>query len=198
MTYTFDFMIRVIISISVTALVISIVADFFFYGEEQNIKKSKKSIVATATMFLFFFVYYGVIRYRLGQYYFLEEQTGKIFSILGTTMISLGAIANILGRLKLKENWSDHIKIYNEHKLITSGIYRIVRHPLYSSLMLMLFGGVLVFKNYLCFLLTVFVFIPFMHYRASQEEELLFKEFTEYEEYKTNTGMFFPKMKRRV
>jgi len=197
MIFIFDFIIRVIISFCVTALVISIVADFVFYSTADNVKKSKKSIVATGTMFLFFFIYFGVIKYELGQYYFQDEKLRVIFSILGTIMIILGVITNIHGRFKLKENWANHIKIYDTHKLIRTGIYRIVRHPLYASLMLMFFGGVLVFKNYLNFLLTGFVFIPFMYYRATQEENMLSKEFPDYGEYKVYTGMFFPKFKRR-
>ncbi|MPW26957.1 hypothetical protein GC105_14320 [Alkalibaculum sp. M08DMB] len=195
--FTFDFIIRIIISFCMTALVISIVADFVFYGTEEHVKKSKRSIVATGTMFLFFFVYFGVIKSGLGQYHFLDEQIERVSSILGTIMIILGVITNILGRLKLKANWANHIKIYDSHKLIRTGIYRIVRHPLYASLMLMLFGGVLVYKNYLSFFLTNFVFLPFMDYRVNQEESMLLKEFPEYEEYKRDTGKFFPKFFKR-
>jgi len=70
----------------------------------------------------------------------------------------------------------------------------VVRHPLYASIMLMLFGGSIAYRNWLSAVLTAFVFIPFMYYRAKQEETLLQEEFTEYEEYKNTTGMFFPKL----
>lgn len=109
-------------------------------------------------------------------------------------MIVIGTVINIIGRIQLKSNWANHIKIYKNHSLINRGIYKVVRHPLYASIMLMLFGGSIAYRNWLSAVLTAFVFIPFMYYRAKQEETLLQEEFTEYEEYKNTTGMFFPKL----
>jgi protein-S-isoprenylcysteine O-methyltransferase Ste14 len=111
-------------------------------------------------------------------------------------MIVAGAIINLLGRVQLKGNWTNHIKIYESHSLVNRGIYNVVRHPLYASIMLMLFGGSVAYRNWLSAALTAFVFIPFMYYRAKQEEVLLLEEFTEYVEYKKTTGMFLPKLWR--
>ncbi|NTW72040.1 MAG: isoprenylcysteine carboxylmethyltransferase family protein [Eubacteriaceae bacterium] len=197
MDITFNFVITGILSLSITVLLLAIVADFIFYSRDEAVKKSQKSVVATGTMFLFFLVYYTVIRLRLGEIKLADDFLNKALSALGAAMAVSGTVMNILGRLKLKDNWANHIKIYNSHELVQTGVYRIVRHPLYSSIILMLLGGVLVYKNYLSLLLTVLIFIPFMVYRASQEEALLSKEFLGYEAYKRKTGMFFPKIKRR-
>ena len=104
---------------------------------------------------------------------------------------------NILGRLSLGRNWANHIKIYSDHVLVSGGVYNIVRHPLYASLIWMFLGASLVYFNYLAFLAIAFVFSPFMYYRAKQEEELLLKEFEEYNAYQQKVGMFFPKILRR-
>ncbi|MGK0469242.1 MAG: protein-S-isoprenylcysteine O-methyltransferase Ste14, partial [Clostridium sp.] len=41
---------------------------------------------------------------------------------------------------------------------------------------------------------VTFIFIPFMYYRAKQEETLLIQTFSEYNDYIKRTGMFFPKI----
>ncbi len=196
MNITFNLIIAMALFICITVLILSIVADFLFYSREKNVKREQRSIVATGTMFMFFFIYYGVIRLKLGQVSFQNEFTENVLSAAGVIMVGAGTVINILGRLQLKENWANHIKIYDSHKLIKNGVYNAVRHPLYSSLMIMLLGGVLVYKSYLSFILTAFIFVPFMVYRAYQEEELLIKEFPEYLEYKKSTGMFLPKIHR--
>ena len=61
----------------------------------------------------------------------------------------------------------------------------------------MLYSFEILFKKYIVIILNTIVFIPFMYYRAKQEEKELVKVFPEYNNYKKNTGMFFPKIFRR-
>ena len=183
-----------VMMLSVIALFIAIFIDFMKYNDKNGVKKAKKSIVATGSMVGFYVVYYFVIRFRISAF----PYDLLIYYFIGTIMVFTGAVINILGRLQLKDNWANHIKIYEGHTLVSRGVYKIVRHPLYASLMLMLFGGSVAYRNWLSAALTAFVFIPFMYYRAKQEETLLSEEFAEYAEYKKNTGMFFPKLRRRM
>lgn len=183
-----------LIMLSTASVFIAIAVDFKKYNNKNNTKHGKKSIVATGTMLGFYLVYYIVIRLEIGNLQF----SGVIYSMIGTLFVVAGAAINVLGRLKLKDNWANHIKIYDKHTLVTVGVYRVVRHPLYASIMLMLLGGSLAYQNWLSAILTVFVFIPFMYYRAKQEEMLLITEFPEYLQYKHKVGMFFPKIWRVI
>jgi protein-S-isoprenylcysteine O-methyltransferase Ste14 len=108
-------------------------------------------------------------------------------------MVGVGAVINIWGRILLRNNWANHIKIYAGHTLVRRGIYRVVRHPLYASIILMLLGGSVLWQNYLSALATVVFFIPAMVYRAKQEERLLREHFPDYAAYQQQAGMFFPK-----
>lgn len=100
-----------------------------------------------------------------------------------------------MGRFRLGSNWANQVKIYKNQTLVTHGPYGFVRHPLYASLILMFYGGCLVYPNYLAFLANTLIFIPFMYYRAKQEEILLSKTFKEYKKYQKEVGMLFPKIK---
>jgi len=181
-----------VVALSVVAVFAAIFADFAKYGQKVA-KKSKRSIVATGSMMGFYAVYYLVLRFGPGYFDFVNIYIIFI-AVLGTAMVFAGAVLNIIGRLQLGGNWANHIKIYENHVLANRGVYKIVRHPLYASIMLMLLGGSLAYRNWLSAAMTAFVFVPFMYFRAKQEEALLQEEFAEYEEYKKTTGMFFPKL----
>ncbi len=76
-------------------------------------------------------------------------------------------------------------------KLIETGPYRVVRHPLYVSELIGAFGLVLAgltFAKIAMFLLLVALQV----YRAFQEEKLLAKVFPEYREYSSKTARFIP------
>jgi protein-S-isoprenylcysteine O-methyltransferase Ste14 len=193
----FSFIIQLIICSSVLGLFISILIDFTLYNRDEHIKKEKKSIVETGTMTLFLFAFYLILMTKIGRVPVNNSNLKHIVIILGTIAIVIGCITNIMGRFNLGNNWANHIKIYDEHTLVQNGMYRIVRHPLYASIMLMFYGACLVYRNLLCFLAVTFVFIPFMYYRAKQEESLLIQTFSEYNNYKNRVGMFFPKIIKR-
>lgn len=179
-----------ITSFPVLALIVAILLDFILFEERNDTKKSKRSLVATGTMFLFYGFYMLAIVLRI---LVLTPPLPLEARYFGVALLYLGSAMNIWGRVVLKNNWANHIKIYSDHRLITHSVFKIVRHPLYTSLFVMMFGGALFFSNLACFLLTAFVFIPMMYYRAKQEEKLLCQEFPEYENYRRTTGMFFPK-----
>lgn len=80
-----------------------------------------------------------------------------------------------------------------EHKLVTNGIYRYIRHPLYTvgSSMFIAFG--MMADNWFITALGILAFIG-MAARTPKEEANLIEKFgDEYREYMKRTGRFFPK-----
>jgi protein-S-isoprenylcysteine O-methyltransferase Ste14 len=193
----FNLIIQAIISFSVMALFISIFIDFMLFSRTHNVQKERKSIVETGTMTFFFVVYYFILVSNVGRVDIPSLPLKRFMMILGTAMIVTGCAVNIKGRFNLGKNWANHIKIYKEHTLVQTGMYKIVRHPLYASIILMFYGGCLVYRDILAFAAVSIVFVPFMYYRARQEETLLLQRFPEYEEYKKKTGMLFPMIRTR-
>jgi len=111
-------------------------------------------------------------------------------------VIIFGTVVNIWGRMALGHNWANQIKMYENQKIVHSGPYAFIRHPLYASLIWMFLAGSFLYFNWLLFLLTICVFVPFMTWRARQEETLLEETFPVYRKYWRMTGMFFPKLLR--
>ena len=183
-----------ILSISTLAIATSITINFLNAKNEKEAKAEKKSIVETCSMSLFFVCFYLIIKFHVGEFAITDMTIRLTMIIPGLIIIVVGTVVNIMGRLKLGKNWANQILIYKDQTLVTSGVFGIVRHPLYGSLKWIFFGASLLFSNGLALLSNLFIFIPFMYYRARQEEKLLTEEFKSYSEYKKKVGMFFPKL----
>ena len=113
---------------------------------------------------------------------------------VGGVLVILGAITNILGRLRLGKNWANQATLYEEQTLVTGGIYGIVRHPLYASLIWIFFGAGLIYESAAAIIANACIFLPAMYYRAGLEEKLLEERFAEYALYRKRVGTFFPKL----
>ena len=188
------FWINTIVWLCTLALVIAVIIDFVFYEEKDETKNKQKSQVATWRMAIFFVLVYLAIRFRIWIYSIQNLQIYLIIIWIIITIIS--TVFNIVWRFYLSTNWANNIKIYKDHKLINTWPYKIVRHPLYASLIWINYWLWLIYSNWLVFVLATCIFIPMMIYRAKQEEKLLEKNFWEYKDYKKKVWMFFPKIKK--
>lgn len=85
-------------------------------------------------------------------------------------------------------------QLYADHRLIQSGPFAIVRHPMYLSLQIACFGALLLYRNWA----TLFLAVGFLGlvFRAKREEIVLADEFkTEWEEYTNRVPFWIPKFK---
>lgn len=158
--------------------------------QKSNKKKEVKSIVETASMTGFFIVIWLVTLFKFGTYNYQNIYLDIVFILV----YIIGVMFNLLGRHYLGHNWGNNVIIYKNHTLVNKGVYKIVRHPLYASIIWMIYAVGVLCQNYMVFILNTIIFIPFMYYRAKQEEKELEKEFEEYKDYRKKTGMFFPKI----
>lgn len=185
----------IITGLAFISIVLAVVIDFLENHSNRNTKKEKKSFIETGTMFLFFLFFYLAIRFRIGTFQINNNYILIPITILCWIVILIGIYFNIKGRFLLGKNWANQVKIYKDHTLITKGIYNIIRHPLYASLIWIFYACSILYQNWLAFLLNTLIFLPSMYLRAKQEETLLLKEFKSYREYQKKVGMFFPKLK---
>ncbi len=168
----------------------------FIHAKKRKSKKKKevKSIVETASMSAFFILIALVVNLGWGTY----SYHNTILNIFFLVIYIISIIINLLGRYYLGNNWGNNIVIYTDQTLVTNGVYRIVRHPLYASIIWAIYSIGVLRSNYYVFILNTIVFIPFMYYRAKQEEKELVKDFKEYEDYRKTTGMFFPSIYKMI
>ncbi|MDB4459310.1 isoprenylcysteine carboxylmethyltransferase family protein [bacterium] len=80
--------------------------------------------------------------------------------------------------------------------LITSGVYRYVRHPLYASLISCFNFGLALFLNNWSFIIWAVVLHPLWHWNIKSEERLMASKFPdEYDGYCKITGRFLPRLR---
>lgn len=183
-----------LIGLCIFSVFTAVIIDFVEFHKRENPKKQRKSFVETGTMTLFFILFYLVIRFNIGSVDSNNLLLRLFLLLLGTIIIIFGTCFNIIGRFYLGKNWANQIKIYSNHFLVADGPYKLVRHPLYASIIWMFYGACIIYLNWLAFLLNTLIFIPMMYYRAKQEENLLLEQFKNYKAYSKKVGMFFPKI----
>ena len=89
--------------------------------------------------------------------------------------------------------WSIQIEIKTQHRLVTDGPYRYVRHPLYTALFLGYLGTLLALQSW-SLTIGIPAFISSYLVFAREEEDVMERGFGEtYRAYRRQTGMFLPK-----
>ncbi len=89
--------------------------------------------------------------------------------------------------------WSAQLQLREEHRLVTSGPYAHIRHPLYTAMVIWAAALALVSANWVFAGLAVLVIVGFQ-VRVPREEQMLIDRFgDEYREYMKKTGRFLPR-----
>ena len=92
-------------------------------------------------------------------------------------------------------NISETVLTKQDHELVTSGPYRWVRHPLYSSALLLIFTIGLMLGDWVLLLFSLVGTVVFRFMVIPAEEEKLVALFgEEYEKYKNQSGALIPKI----
>lgn len=120
-----------------------------------------------------------------------EYQFGYGTQIVGVILCGLGIAFAIWARWHLGRNWSGTPSIKEGHELITSGPYRLVRHPIYTGMILALLGSALV-AGIIWLVISVVFLVNFL-YRIPIEEKYMMELFPDqYPEYQRKTKSLIP------
>lgn len=96
----------------------------------------------------------------------------------------------------LGRNWSATLRIKEDHILITNGVYRYVRHPMYSAIFAWDIAQGMLLQNWLAGWSAFLTFLVLYLHRISKEEEMMSKRFgPEYAEYKKRSGRLIPRIR---
>ncbi len=97
----------------------------------------------------------------------------------------------------LGRNWRVTTELREKHTLATGGVFRYVRHPMYSAHLLWGIAQVLLIHNWIAGLASLVIFFPFYILRVRREERMMLEQFgEEYRTYMSQTGRIFPRLLR--
>lgn len=114
--------------------------------------------------------------------------------VSAVVLIWIGIGLALWARWHLGEYWSGRITIKEDHKLIRTGPYSRLRHPIYSGLGLAAIGSAMVIDQWRC-VIGVCVIVLGFWIKAKREEALLGTQFGEaFAEHCRSTGFLIPKL----
>ena len=118
--------------------------------------------------------------------------SATLLNILGLALIIFGYIILFVSAGTLRRYYSSSLVIREDHQLITHGIYRFCRHPIYLGV-IMVATGLSLFAASLVGLLIMSALIPVFLNRIRLEERILIEEFgDDYRTYSETTRKLIP------
>lgn len=93
----------------------------------------------------------------------------------------------------LGQFWSMHVEVREEHRFVSGGPFRRMRHPVYFSMLLELLSITLACGAFFTMILIPLLFVPVLIMRIRTEEGALLEKFgPAYQEYRRCTPAIFP------
>lgn len=115
------------------------------------------------------------------------------FTLAGAVMLAFSLWLFWRSHADLVRNWSPGLEIRENHQLITNGVYRHIRHPMYAAVLVSALAQPLLLQNWLVGPPAVVAFILFLAFRIPVEERMMADHFGHaYDSYCRRTGRLLP------
>ena len=110
---------------------------------------------------------------------------------IGLAVFVSGLALAIWARVYLGRNWGTPMSQKEDPELVTSGPYRMIRHPIYSGIILAMVGTTIAVSLY--WVVAVVILGAYFFYSAVMEERYMARQFPDsYPQYKRSTKMLVP------
>lgn len=149
-------------------------------------KKTSKDYIYVGIQFILFGVY--VIPVQA-----ITFASATFVNVLGIILVIVGVLMGLLSVIQLNKNLSPFPTPINGGELIETGLYKYIRHPIYTSILSALAGYGLYSGSAYKILIAITLLVLFF-YKSQYEEKKLSFVFNDYPEYMKKTGRFLPKI----
>jgi protein-S-isoprenylcysteine O-methyltransferase Ste14 len=171
-------------------LLSEILLNRIFRSEEKVTKKFDKFTLRSIWLTIVVSVFLGVFIKSSFKFPVADSVWLRYF---GLGVIVIGMIIRFIAVKTLGKFFTVDLAIHHEHKLITNGIYKYIRHPSYTGTLTSFLGFALSLNNWLSlFIVFIPVLLAFIH-RINTEEILLSEQIgQEYTDYIWKTKRLLP------
>jgi protein-S-isoprenylcysteine O-methyltransferase Ste14 len=143
-------------------------------------------------MFFIPLMYTFTSRLDWADYRLPQEARGPTGGV-GTAVLTIAVWLFWRSHADLERNWSPSLQLREGHELVTGGVYRSVRHPMYASIWLWGIAQTLLLQNRIAGWAGLVLFLPLYLLRVPREERMMLNEFgEEYRAYMNRTGRIIP------
>ena len=171
-----------IISLEWLALWVFWLVTFYSRSARRTLRSPSLSFYRVLEVLAFVFLFYP--RIRVGPLAWQLMPASPVARYLGVAITAYGLAFAIWARGILGHNWSASPSIVEGHTLINRGPYRLVRHPIYTGLLVAMIGTAIAFGYAACFLAFP-VGLTAWWLKSKREESLLTQEFGDgYQRYR--------------
>lgn len=180
----------IVILISILLFVASgIFVNFLREGKKESKQHNDSTLLIFRLLIpvsiILAFVFYMI---EVGSYYF-----SSLSLIISIFLIAIGFTIRWAAIFSLGKMFTVGVTIVNEHKLVKHGIYKTIRNPSYSGLLMYYLGLGIAMHNYFSILILLFGTASAILIRLGKEEKILNDHFGhEFEQYKAQTYSLIP------
>ncbi|MGV3685048.1 MAG: methyltransferase family protein [Daejeonella sp.] len=143
-----------------------------------------KDIILVSIQAFLFLIYFLVPPYAL---FYAAPWLKSLALVVSLT----GAFVVFIAIIQLDHNLSPFPSPIKKGTLVTSGLFNLSRHPIYSGLLIFYFGWAL-YSESLTKGFTALLILALFYYKSVYEEILLKAKYPEYGNYSKKTRRFFP------
>jgi protein-S-isoprenylcysteine O-methyltransferase Ste14 len=164
---------------------------------DQRVTVAEKAVLSSLLVGIFVLpLIYSLTRWLDRADYRLSPGARAGAGWLGTGF--LGAAIWLFWRAHrdLGANWSPSLEISERHTLVTNGVYRHIRHPMYASQALWSLAQLLLLPNWIAGWAGLVTFLPLYLSRIPNEEQMMRDHFgAAYQAYCAQTGRIVPRLR---
>jgi len=162
--------------------------------------KTRKTVsqesLASRCLFLFLEVFGFVLLFtgigNIGVLGHLVVPRTNAVAVTGVAFTWIGLAIALWARWHLGQYWSAKIALKENHKLIRTGPYAHIRHPIYSGIIAAALGGAVAIDKWRCVAGVALIVLGYCM-KAKKEESLLAAQFGKaFKQHCRDTGFLFP------
>ena len=167
------------------------------YGQRSRkvkVARSRRGRLEIALLALAWIAFFVPLVWVAGPVFaFADYPLRPIPFMAGILCLALGLWLFYRSHADLGPNWSITLEVRENHRLVTRGIYRHVRHPMYLAILLYSLGQALALPNWLAGPAYGVAFTLLFALRVGPEERMMREEFgQDYEAYMARTKRLVP------
>jgi protein-S-isoprenylcysteine O-methyltransferase Ste14 len=185
--------------IYIAGLILSIFIRATFILKKKNTKANidRKSFIDILMLILIFCATFIIPLFYIfspwlnfANYYLPLWTTG-----FGLILLIISLLLFWKSHADLDKNWHVSLELKKNHILITNGVYKTIRHPMYSSFALWSIAQCLLLQNFIAGFSTLIIDGITYFIRVPKEEQMMLDQFgDEYRKYMKRTWRLFPKI----
>jgi len=112
----------------------------------------------------------------------------------GVFILVVGALITLVAVLQLNVHLSPFPSPLPGSRLIVNGVYKFVRHPIYTGIMMGFFGFAIIADSGYKLMVAAILSVLF-YFKTIYEEKRMMEVYPDYAQYKQRAGRFFPKLR---